>query len=315
MPSYYIYKCKRYFPSDEDTDKIIRTVSVFSDRSEIVPDAEYYTSYVCVYTDNKEIERFNFGISYSCPGSLIKNRCEDRVFLNFITDGKGVFNGKPISKGQMYYTLPLEAHSVRSDRKEPYSSVWMSIEGTYAQHIMNELKKMNPNDSPTLRCSADIMSLSVTLLCDANLGEMSCANLKALINLYLSYIIPNVDGEQTDSLDADRTVRLVKESKSYVRKNLKTVTVASMAADQHYNKKYFSRIFSEAMGMTPMEYITDCRLEWAKNSLIHSNLSIAKITEAIGYNHRNGFYIAFKKKYGCNPTECRKQNASGASEK
>ena len=61
------------------------------------------------------------------------------------------------------------------------------------------------------------------------------------------------------------------------------------------------------MGITPSEYITDCRLEWAKNSLAYSDLSVAEITEAIGYEHRNGFAIAFKKKYGYTPSEYRKK--------
>ena len=62
------------------------------------------------------------------------------------------------------------------------------------------------------------------------------------------------------------------------------------------------------MGMTPFEYITDCRMEWAKNALIHSNLSIEEIMEAIGYDHRNGFTIAFKKKYGDPPASYRRKS-------
>ena len=73
------------------------------------------------------------------------------------------------------------------------------------------------------------------------------------------------------------------------------------------NTKYFSRIFTEATGMTPQEYITDCRMEWAKNSLIYSNLSISKIMDSVGYSHRNGFTTAFKKKFGCAPSEYRKK--------
>ena len=79
----------------------------------------------------------------------------------------------------------------------------------------------------------------------------------------------------------DKTAQLLHKAKAYVRKNLKCVTVADMAEDQHYNRRYFSSVFTEAMGMKPSEYITDCKMEWAKNSLINSDLSITEIMEAI----------------------------------
>ena len=310
MFSYYNYKCKYYFPSDVSEEKNRVERYICTNRSEIKLDAKYYTAYIRVYTDNKEIEKFNFGVTFSYPGYTIKNRTEDRLFLNFITKGKGTVNGNPFSEGQLYYTLPLQTHTVISDRSEPYSSVWMSIEGTYAQHIINELQKISMDKFPVIAGSSDMMRIAKNLLHETNIGEMSCENLKAIINLYLSFITPTSDGDQIDPAASNKTSKLIRASKSYVRKNLKTVTVAEMAAAQHYNKKYFSRVFTEVMGVSPMEYITDCRLEWAKNSLIHSDLSIAEITEAIGYQHRNGFCIAFRKKYGCNPMEYRKNNQS-----
>jgi AraC-like DNA-binding protein len=47
-------------------------------------------------------------------------------------------------------------------------------------------------------------------------------------------------------------------------------------------------------------------MEWARNSLVNSELSIIEIMDAIGYDHRNGFTNTFKKKYGCTPAEYRK---------
>ena len=61
------------------------------------------------------------------------------------------------------------------------------------------------------------------------------------------------------------------------------------------------------MGMSPLEYSTDCKMEWAKNAITHANPSTAEIMNAIGYEHRNGFSKAFKKKYGCSPAEYRKK--------
>ena len=237
----------------------------------------------------------------------LKNRCIQRLFLKFVIKGSGRINDEPFSAGQFYYTMPNEVHTIQSDSDDPFVSVWISIKGSYAQHIVNELNKKSEHKFMSIEYRNDVLELTKTLIYKTNLGETSTSYLKSLMNIYLSYISHVDDDDHHELFATEKFAKLVKESKAYVRKNLKTVTVSDMAADQHYNTKYFSRVFAEAMGMKPIEYITDCKMEWAKNSLTHSQLSITEITEAIGYDHRNGFAIAFKKKYGCTPSEYRKK--------
>ena len=153
----------------------------------------------------------------------------------------------------------------------------------------------------------DIMDLTKTFLYTINLGETSTSYLKLLINMYLTYVSPNNEPDYPEVFASEKIAGIVYASKMYINKNLKTVTVEALAAYQRYNVKYFSRLFASAVGMKPAEYITECRLEWSKNSLEHSELSIVEISDTIGYGHRNGFTIAFNKKYGISPSEYRKK--------
>ena len=305
--THYDYKCIYHTPSDDPEKKYNINFFTASNRSEINVNLEYHSSSIAIYSEDKEFEKFNLGVDFSPPDSQLINRCEDRLFLNFIIRGKGRFNGEPFSAGQFYYTLPLQTHTVVTDHDEPFVSVWIAINGMYSQYVVNELNKISQNRFMRLEHRSDVLKLTKLLLYETNLGETSTSYLRSLINIYLSYIKPGNDLDYPEPLYTDNIAKLVRESKIYVRKNLKYVTVADMAAAQNYNVKYFSREFTKAMGMTPLEYITDCRMEWARNSLIHSELSIMEIMETIGYEHRNGFTIAFKKKYGCPPAEYRRK--------
>ena len=313
--THYDYKCHYYVPSEDPIKKHELRIFTASNRSEINLDLEYHASSICIYTDDKEIEKFCLGVDFSPPGSTLVDRCQDRLFLNFIVRGKGRINGKPFSAGQFYYTLPLETHTIETDVQDPFVSAWISVEGTYTQRIISELNKIGSSKSLLLYHRSDIMKMTKFFLYEMNLGETSVATLKSLIDLYISYINPNTASALPEIFPTKKTEQLIRESKIYVRKNLKHVTVADMAADQHYNTKYFSRVFTEAMGITPLEYINNCKMEWAKNSLIHSTLSISEIMNAIGYDHRNGFTIAFKKKFGYTPAAYRKKmkNCDSAS--
>ena len=305
--THYNYKYQLFSPSDKPDRKYDETIFIASDRSEIRIDREYHTSWICIYSEDKEIEKFCLGIDFSPPGSVLWDRCENRLFLNFVIRGKGFFNGKPFSAGQLYYIVPLQKHTVETDRDEPFVSVWMSIDGTYAYDIMSRLRSMGSDNILPFDFRSDVMTLTKTFLYETNLGDMSTSYLRSILDIYLAHVKKSEQNKPSELFATKKIAKLIRESKIYVRKNLKHVTVAEMAAEQHYNTNYFSRVFTEAMGMTPFEYIIDRKMEWAKNALIHSTLSIEEIVEAIGYEHRNGFTIAFKKKYGCPPAEYRRK--------
>ena len=163
--------------------------------------------------------------------------------------------------------------------------------------------------------SKEVMSITKTFLYSVDIHKTSIPYLKSLIDIYLSYVTPNEDQEDSETFLSEKTEKSIRKAKAYVRENLSNATVTGMAELLHYNTKYLSRIFIQATGMSPFEYITDHRMKWAKNALTYSSLSIAEITEAIGYDHRNGFTLAFKKKYGCTPSEFRKKARSEAEPK
>ena len=311
--THYDYKCV-YYELSSITQKYERKVLTTSQRSQLALDLKYYTVFLSINTDDPQIEKFNIGISVSPTGAVLENRCQDRLYLNFNIKGQGKINGIPFSAGQFFYTAPLEVHTIETSKEDPYVSVWMSFDGSYTQHIINKLNQKSKNKVMRLDNAPDIMELTKTLLYSTNLGETSVDYLKSLLDIYLFYIATTIENEpeQPETGAPDKIAQLIADSKIYVRKNLKNVTVADMAAAQHYNTKYFSKVFIEAMGIRPLQYITDCRLEWAKNALAYSNLSINRIMETIGYEHRNGFSIAFKKKYGCSPSAFRRQAKNGS---
>ena len=306
--THYTYKCHYLLQSDIDQKKYTRRSITANHRYQIDIDCKYHTTYINVSSEDKEISNMDLGVDFSAPTVKFK-RNMSRMFLNFIVSGKGRFNGQPFEAGQFYYTLPLEKHTVESDSEDPFVSVWISLRGTYANRIATELSKKSEEKIMALERPGDIMKITKTLIYDTSLGETSTSYLKSLIGIYLSYVqAPNEETRHPEIYATEKTALFISECKKYVRNNLSTVTVADMAAEQHYNAKYFSRAFSKIMGMTPSEYITDVRLEWAKSSLINSEFTINEIMEAIGYDHRNGFNAAFKKKYGYPPAEYRKKN-------
>ena len=68
---------------------------------------------------------------------------------------------------------------------------------------------------------------------------------------------------------------------------------------------YFSKLFKEQAGVNFIDYLTDLRMEKARDLLAHQNLSIKEVCVRCGYADQNYFSRIFKKTVGMTPTEYR----------
>ena len=86
------------------------------------------------------------------------------------------------------------------------------------------------------------------------------------------------------------------------------VTANYIAEKLSISPSYFSRIFKTYSGVSFPEYITNLRLEKAKEILIQDDMSyeIKEICYKVGYSNTSYFTAAFKKKFGTTPSKYRR---------
>ncbi|MBQ9807077.1 MAG: helix-turn-helix domain-containing protein [Clostridia bacterium] len=100
--------------------------------------------------------------------------------------------------------------------------------------------------------------------------------------------------------------RIWKELSEYIDANLDTqLNLSTLAGKCFYNPSYFSRIFKEKFGSSPIEYITRRRLETATALLRETDLTVDEISTRAGFSDRRNFYHAFSRYMGCSPSEYR----------
>jgi len=87
-----------------------------------------------------------------------------------------------------------------------------------------------------------------------------------------------------------------------------SLNLSNVAAMIHVNSSYLSRRFSDEVGLSFSEYVTNYRIEVAKN-LLRSNkeLSVSDVAEKVGFNRLHYFSTTFKKKLGMSPKEFREK--------
>jgi two-component system response regulator YesN len=118
------------------------------------------------------------------------------------------------------------------------------------------------------------------------------------INLYFHRI-----AEQMQSHDA------VAKIKNYIRLNYANprLSLAQISEANFMSVGYLCAFFKEKTGKTVNRYITEVRMEKAKELLMDPGVKIDSIAKSVGYSDGNYFAKIFKKYTGYNPSEYREK--------
>ena len=103
-----------------------------------------------------------------------------------------------------------------------------------------------------------------------------------------------------------RALRYIDQN--YTDENLSLNTVAKAA---NISPNYFSGVFSQEMGQTFVEYLTEKRMERAKELLRYSGKRSSEVAYEVGYRDPRYFSFLFKKTQGCTPSSYRAGNGDG----
>ncbi len=106
----------------------------------------------------------------------------------------------------------------------------------------------------------------------------------------------------------ERSTDIIKTVKDYIADNYsKDITLDEVSRIANISPYYFSKLFKEATGENFIEYLTNIRMEKAKELLEKAELTMKEICAMCGYSDPNYFSRTFKKNVGLTPTEYREK--------
>ena len=86
------------------------------------------------------------------------------------------------------------------------------------------------------------------------------------------------------------------------------LTLADMAKAAHLSVSRLAHLFREQMGITPVDFLTNIRIDHAKRMLLTTDNNCTRICYDVGYNNQSYFTRVFKQATGLTPREFRNQN-------
>ena len=117
----------------------------------------------------------------------------------------------------------------------------------------------------------------------------------------IDYMICGKDLAATDSMKD-----IVHRAAAYVdRHYAEELTLTSLAERYHVESTYFSRMFRQETGKNLILYITEKRIEKAREYIEKTDMNLTEAAFLVGYDDYTYFSRVFKKSTGHSPREYR----------
>ena len=119
--------------------------------------------------------------------------------------------------------------------------------------------------------------------------------------------------EVRDTVSKKKYEDVIVKAKEYIFENYanENISLNSVAAFVNISPSYFSSLFSQETGHTFVEYLTNIRMDKAKQLLRCTSKKTSDIGYEVGYKDSHYFSYLFRKTQNCSPKEFRAKGKNG----
>ncbi|MCD8131411.1 MAG: AraC family transcriptional regulator [Lachnospiraceae bacterium] len=260
---------------------------------------------------------YQFGREQCAPSHSFGPAARNHYLFHYCLSGTGTLyadnsRGETVTyqvrSGQGFMLFPGQINTYIADRDLPWEYAWLEFDGLRAKETV-ELAGLSP-DSPVYKVrSKDIAeTMKSEMLYIIDHREESPFHLIGHLYLFIDSFMRS-SGSMRISKGSSLRDFYVKEAFTYIEQNFQNdITVEDIAAVCGLNRSYFGKIFHEATGKSPQQFLVSYRMTKAAELLKLTDMSVADTGNAVGYPNQLHFSRAFKSVYGVSPREWRSEN-------
>ncbi len=223
-------------------------------------------------------------------------------------DGTGETHTYSIGDGQGFMLFPHQISTYIADTDQPWEYAWVEFDGLRVKGMLEQAGLSENAPIYHARTRELREEVKQELLHIAGSGSASSFHLIGHLYLFLDALVRSSAGIKPSGGSTLREF-YVREALEYIEQNFQNdITVDGIAEVCGLNRSYFGKIFKEAVGATPQDFLLSFRMAKAAELLKLTPLSVGDIGAAVGYDNSMHFSRAFKNVYGVPPRKWRNQN-------
>ena len=225
----------------------------------------------------------------------------NEYIIHYVLKGRGMYNGVPVSGGQGFLITPMSFEEYYPDMDDPWEFVWIISDDSAMGDVF---KYYNADESSFVFdfSFTDKLEETKKYLIANNNRFLSRAE---ILKLHLK-IFENHTADCRMPNNKSNAQAYVDFAVDYIKTNYhRGITVCELTHVLGVSQPYLFKIFKSALGVSPKQFITEYRLQQAKNMLRETELSVTNIANSVGFEDVLAFSKSFSKKERCAPTKYR----------
>lgn len=221
-------------------------------------------------------------------------------------NARGVSQTFQIKSGQGFMLFPDQIAMYAASQEHPWEYVWLEFDGLRVKEAV-EIAGLSRNEPVYRARSKDLREeMKNEMLYIVQHSDAAPFHLIGHLYLFLDYLT-----RSCARLYAPKHSKLrdfyIRESLAFIEQNFQNdISVEDIASVCGLNRSYFGKIFRDAVGKSPQEFLMNYRMIKATELLKLTTLSVGDVGNAVGYPNPLHFSRAFKGVYGVSPREWRK---------
>lgn len=256
--------------------------------------------------------QFNDGIAVPSMG-LDENSPEqhwgpgmrDVYILHYVLEGKGYFNGMPVSKGQGFFIERDTLIEYHADKSTPWTYFWFTIKCNkkLLENCFARSELILKNHVFDFSFLSELKEL-INVLNLNNRTELTAATALAVFYSVLSF-------HESQSFPRKSFAiweTYIQNAIQYIESNYHLpIRVTDIANYIHVDDRYLYNLFKEKRGISPKTYLNTLRIDRSCYLLKNTSLSVTSVGQSVGYSDSLAFSTFFKKHTGLSPKQYRQK--------
>ena len=240
--------------------------------------------------------------------------------LFYVINGQGAFLAEgsefPVKQNDMVIINPHVQHTEKSLPGAPLNYIVLGIEGLSFSfgRLATARAGVSSQPTPDTVYKHNMSKTNVYSYLNIMLEEITeqQEDYEAVCQNLLEVLLICILRSGSLSVVPDNSRLLNRECtqiKNYLDANYsEDITLDSLAALTHMNKYYLAHTFTKYMGLSPINYLLQKRIQEGKSLLESTSYSIAQISDLLGFSSQSYFSQAFRKATGMTPMQYRKRS-------
>ncbi|WP_051469971.1 helix-turn-helix transcriptional regulator [Fischerella sp. PCC 9605] len=259
------------------------------------------------------------GVSYVCVEPNHFSEHSDRNFkISVLFKQASIWAKWQTATGQLKRKHVKEGHVCIIPANLPHETsvekqmemVVINLEPTFICSVASELNKKSFEIVEHWAARDPlIQQLGLALRSEFIVGLPQSSYVESVGNILVTHLLRHYCANKQSPDEPTFTLpeHKLRQAIAYINGNLEqNITLAQLASFVEMSQYRFARAFKQSTGISPHQYILECKVEQAKTLLKHTQMSIVEISYSLGFASQSHFTSTFRRFTAITPKEYKK---------